>query len=301
MINIHNLSRYSWVEAIDPTESELTSLVGNYQLPTKFKNYMMDRHEQPRAAYDDASDFGVLVVRALGDVRESHSTTVPIFLGFNDRVLISVCHDSEQARLVREKSGVQYHEISGHILAILAVLLTPYFDQLDKISQQAEKLEDARVRRVSKDHLNTLALMKTNLVYLRSATAGNLVALQELQETFHKKLTMSAVATKKADQQISDLLIEYQQCRSMFDVVGDVVSETESAFGNILNNKLNQTMQFLTVWSLILAIPPIISGFYGMNVKLPFADESAAWIYTVLMTLLLVGWMILHIKLNQHR
>lgn len=85
----------------------------------------------------------------------------------------------------------------------------------------------------------------------------------------------------------------------MFDVVGDVVSETESAFGNILNNKLNQTMQFLTVWSLILAIPPIVSGFYGMNVKLPFADRSEAWFYTLVITLLLVVWMFLHIRFNR--
>lgn len=299
MIAIHEFATYTWVEAVSPSESELDDIINKYQLPKKFKNYMLDRHEQPRSAYDDLSDFGVLVVRAMGSIAESHATTVPIFLGFSDKVLISVCHNTDQATLVKKQSTLGYSVISNHILAILMAILTPYFDKLDDISQRAEKLEGVHGRGISNQNLDNLAMMKTNLVYLRSATAGNLIAIQELQGTFHEKLKLTAALSKSADQQISDLLIEYKQCQTMFDVVGDVVSETESAFGNILNNKLNQTMQFLTVWSLILAIPPIVSGFYGMNVKLPFAENDAAWFYTLVITLLLVVWMFLHIRLNR--
>lgn len=107
---------------------------------------------------------------------------------------------------------------------------------------------------------------------------------------------MSPELASKTNESIGDLLIEYKQCQTMFDVVGDVVRETESAFGNILNNKLNQTMQFLTIWSLILAIPPIVSGFYGMNVKLPFAGRGEAWFYTVVLTMVMVLLMIVYIK-----
>lgn len=86
----------------------------------------------------------------------------------------------------------------------------------------------------------------------------------------------------------------------MFDVQAGVVSETEAAYGNILNNRLNQTMKFLTVWSLVLAVPPIVSGFYGMNVKLPLADHSEAWLDTLVITLgLVLGMVILYLWQNK--
>lgn len=296
MIKIHKFVTYTWVEAISPTEDELDGITSDYQAPVKFKDYMLDRHEQPRATFDNLSGFSALVVRAIADPKQSRMLTSPIFLGFSDSLLITVCHAAEQAKLVSARSKLDYENVAEHILAILFALISPYFDKLDEISQKAEKLEGMHNRAISNRSLDELATLKTSLVYLRSATAGNLIALQELQSTIKDNLQMSPELTSKSNEEINDLLIEYKQCQTMFDVVGDVVRETESAFGNILNNKLNQTMQFLTIWSLILAIPPIVSGFYGMNVKLPFAGRNEAWFYTIVLTVVMVLFMIVYIK-----
>ncbi|MBY7146619.1 magnesium transporter CorA family protein, partial [Levilactobacillus brevis] len=43
------------------------------------------------------------------------------------------------------------------------------------------------------------------------------------------------------------------------------------------------------IWSLVLTIPTIITGFYGMNVRLPFASDAISWIFTVLLMLGLMG------------
>lgn len=296
MIKIHKFKMYTWVEAISPTEDELDNITSEYRAPVKFKNYMLDRHEQPRATFDDLSGFSALVVRAIADPKVSRMLTSPIFLGFSDSLLITVCHASQQAKLVQERSKPVYDTVAEHILAILFALISPFFDQLDEISQKAEKLEGMHNRAISNRSLDELAGLKTSLVYLRSATAGNLIALQELQGTIKENLKMSPELTSQVNEEINDLLIEYKQCQTMFDVVGDVVRETESAFGNILNNKLNQTMQFLTIWSLILAIPPIVSGFYGMNVKLPLAGRDEAWFYTIVLTIVMVLFMIVYIE-----
>ena len=296
MIKIHKFDTYTWVEAISPTEDELDSMTTKYRAPAKFKGYMLDRHEQPRATFDGLSGFSALVVRAIADPSQSRMLTSPIFLGFSDSLLITVCHASQQVELVQKRSNTESGSVAEHILAILFALISPYFDQLDRISHKAEKLEGMRNRAISNRSLDELGAMKTGLVYLRSATAGNLIALQELQGTMKGNLKMSPQLTTEVTAEIDDLFIEYKQCQTMFDVVGDVVSETESAFGNILNNKLNQTMQFLTIWSLILAIPPIVSGFYGMNVQLPFAGKGAAWLYTIAITVVMVLLMIVYIK-----
>ena len=67
-----------------------------------------------------------------------------------------------------------------------------------------------------------------------------------------------------------------------------MVERLSNTYNNILNNSLNDTMRFLTVWSLILAVPPIISGFYGMNMHLPLAVGTWAWVGTLVMTAVLI-------------
>ncbi len=60
-----------------------------YRAPAKFKGYMLDRHEQPRATFDGLSGFSALVVRAIADPSQSRMLTSPIFLGFSDSLLIN--------------------------------------------------------------------------------------------------------------------------------------------------------------------------------------------------------------------
>ncbi len=98
MIKIHKLASYTWVEVISPTKEELRQVTNDYQTPVKFQSYMMDRHEQPRATYDELSGFGALVVRAIADQSSERMLTMPIFLGFSNTLLVTVCHDEKQGK-----------------------------------------------------------------------------------------------------------------------------------------------------------------------------------------------------------
>ncbi len=299
MVRIHQLKNYIWIEAANPRQAELDRVIDKYQLPEKFKGYMLDRHEQPRATYDAMTGTGVVVIRALASGLDS-AITVPIFLGFNDDIIITACHSEEQAKLINQQSQTGFSLISDHIFTILKGVLGPYFQMLDEVSQRADNLASHRLTAITKRRLDSLTILKTRLVYLRSATAGNLVALEELQGVLRQRLGMTTDLARQVTQQLSDLVVEYRQCQTMFSVQGDVINETEAAYGNLLNNKLNQTMKFLTVWSLLLAIPPIVSGFYGMNVKLPFADQEAAWLGTVILTIgLMIGMLVIYIGKNK--
>ena len=79
----------------------------------------------------------------------------------------------------------------------------------------------------------------------------------------------------------------------------DVTERLSATSNNLLNNNLNDTMKFLTVWSLVLTIPTIITGFYGMNVALPLTKYPIAWVIICLITLLLMGILLYYLK--KHR
>ena len=67
------------------------------------------------------------------------------------------------------------------------------------------------------------------------------------------------------------------------------------AYGSMISNNLNVIMKFLTSITIFLAVPTMISGYWGMNVPVPFARDGVAfwWIvaFSILLTFLVGGWL----------
>jgi magnesium transporter len=82
---------------------------------------------------------------------------------------------------------------------------------------------------------------------------------------------------------MEDLMIANSQlidsARSILKTIQNIRTATEA----ILTNKLNATIQRLTILTIILTIPTIIASLYGMNVPLPLAGNPMAfWMVLVL-------------------
>jgi magnesium transporter len=53
----------------------------------------------------------------------------------------------------------------------------------------------------------------------------------------------------------------------MTSIYRDIINGTRDLLSTVINNRLNNVMKVLTSVTLIMAIPTIISGIYGMNVN----------------------------------
>ena len=81
----------------------------------------------------------------------------------------------------------------------------------------------------------------------------------------------------------------------MTDIYHNILRSTMSLFGSIIDNNLNQVMKFLAAITIILELPTMISGLYGMNVNvagMPFATKTygfaAISIFSVIVCLIAV-------------
>ena len=76
---------------------------------------------------------------------------------------------------------------------------------------------------------------------------------------------------------LEDVIIENKQAMEMTDIYHNILRSTMSLFGSIIDNNLNQVMKFLAAITIILELPTMISGLYGMNVNgvgMPFATKA---------------------------
>ena len=72
---------------------------------------------------------------------------------------------------------------------------------------------------------------------------------------------------------MEDVIIEFKQATEMVEMYSHILNSMMEVFASIISNNLNLVMKFLASVTIMLAIPTLISGLWGMNVPVPFADS----------------------------
>jgi magnesium transporter len=73
---------------------------------------------------------------------------------------------------------------------------------------------------------------------------------------------------------IEDVIIENTQAMDMTNISSSILSSLMDAFASVISNNLNVVMKLLASVTIILSIPNVISGFFGMNINFPDVIET---------------------------
>ena len=82
------------------------------------------------------------------------------------------------------------------------------------------------------------------------------------------------------------------------DALRDLVSTIVETNLSLRDYRQNQVMKKVTSWAAIVAVPTLITGYYGMNVPYPGSGEQWGWIVSV--ALLVVGSLGLYALFRKH-
>ncbi len=136
------------------------------------------------------------------------------------------------------------------------------------------KIEREIHKSMKNKELVQLLELEKSLVYFSTS-------LKAIELVLNKVLRTSTIKKYSEDEDLlEDVIIENRQALEMASIYGDILSRIMDAFSAIINNNQNNVMQLLTVVTLILSIPTMISGYFGMNVEnIPFSsDPNGFWI-----------------------
>ena len=103
--------------------------------------------------------------------------------------------------------------------------------------------------------------MESNLVYFATSLSANKVVLERL--TRYERIKQYPEDKELLD----DVIVENRQAIEMTNIYRDIIHGTRELISTVINNRLNNVMKALTAITLVMAIPTIISGIYGMNVS----------------------------------
>lgn len=154
---------------------------------------------------------------------------------------------------------------------------------IDRRRQEIEKNLTGTLR---DSDLMELHGLESTLVYFATSLRANSTVLDRL--TRYKRLEQYPDDMELLD----DVIVEIRQAIEMTSIYRDDIKGTRELFSSILDNRLNNAMKYLTSVTLLMAVPTVISGLYGMNVDIdgmPFSGSDYGFVIVCLLTLAICG------------
>lgn len=274
-----------WVMAMIEEDADKDALQVTYGLTDEILTYVTDVNERSHYDRDEYlnTQLFVLHVPVVVDQVSQRYITRPVTFLLKGNQVFSITTKRTQwvNQTLNERMNLaQISDTNEFMLIGLFILFDQFIPPIRKINAEQNRLDKQLNQAPDNKDLIALSNLQQSLAYFVSATRNNAMMVVNLSSTpFGKQLS------DKNQEHLTDAVIEARQTSEMTSIEADVVDRISNTFNNVLNNNLNDTMKFLTIWSLVLTIPTIVTGFYGMNVKLPFASDAISWIFTVLLML----------------
>ncbi len=262
---LSELSSGCWVNMIDPTEEEILSISEKLSIETDFLKAALDEEETSRIDTEDDQTLIIIDVPATlaADGAVIYST-LPMGIILTDTNIVSVC--LRETSVIREFADGKVKNVNPALKTqfVLLMLLKvagrflQYLKQIDKISVAVEKKLHKSMK--NKELIQLLDLEKS-LVYFSTSLKAN-------ELTIEKILRGRIIKLYDDDQDLlEDVLIEIKQAIEMSNIYSSILSGTMDAFASVISNNLNIVMKVLASITILMAIPTMVSGFYGMNVS----------------------------------
>ncbi len=272
-----------WVSVINPSPQEIKELIDVYGLDSGFVKSSLDEEESSRIEREDDQTLVIIdtPVSSMDEDKTRMFYTMPIGIIITKDFVFTISLQENQVideamrgtiRNLRPDFKTRF--VLQLLLRISALFLF-HLKQIDKISSAAEQqLHDA----MKNELLMQLLALEKSLVYFSTSLKANEATIEKIHRGRVIKLY-------DEDQDLlEDVLIEMKQAIEMSSIYSGILSSMMDGFSSVISNNQNIVMWRLTIITVILEIPNIIVGFYGMNTDtLPF---KTSWIFP---TMLIIG------------
>ena len=288
-----------WVCMTAPTQEEVREVAATLDIEPADLQAALDPEESARIALEDGYTV-ILVdipVKPAGQ-GEGVYTTVPLGILLTQDLIITVC--SVETAVLGDFAACRVRGFSTRkkmrfVYQILYRAATLYQQELRLIDRRRQSIEKNLTGALRDSDLMELHGLESSLVYFATSLRANLTVLDRL--TRYKRLEQYPDDRELLD----DVIVEIRQAIEMTGIYRDDIKGTRELFSSILDNRLNNAMKYLTSITLIMAVPTVISGLYGMNVNLdgmPFANSfwGFAIVCGIIVAVCLVSAWILHKK-----
>ena len=285
MTRLDSVQDGCWVNLTYPSEDERNTVAVTLGVEPSFLRAALDEEETSRIDTEDGQTLIIIDVPSVEKDDAVVYSTLPLGIIVTQKHIITVCLKETsilkdfQDGLVRNAETQKRTSFILYMLLQVAKRFLQYLKQIDKIYNYMERQLYKSQR--NKELIQLLDLEKS-LVYFNTSLKANEVTLEKI-------LRGRIITLYEEDHDLlEDVLIEVRQAIEMANIYSSIISGMMDAFASVISNNLNVIMKVLTSITILLTIPNIIFGFYGMNITTGLPLDHFWWIPLVVAAVAIV-------------
>ncbi|OGJ47706.1 hypothetical protein A2344_01890 [Candidatus Peregrinibacteria bacterium RIFOXYB12_FULL_41_12] len=285
-----------WTDIISPNREVLTSI------QKKYKFHELDIEdcltENQRSKIDEYDKYLFMVLhfpffdstKKLLVIQE-----IDIFIGqdfiitIHDGVLRPVMDVFGKCMLSIKQRKRFMSNGSGFLLyEIIDSMLDEGFRLVDYISNNTHVIEKSvfNVDATRKDMLKDILILKKDIITFRRVVSPQRTVIAQLEHKNKKFLP------ENLELYFDDLVDKVEKTWSNLESMKDLVMSIQETHESIISHTTNNVIKVLTIFSVIMLPLTVLTGFYGMNVSLPFEQHEAAYMIVIGGMIVIIGAML---------
>lgn len=255
-----------WINMESPTMEETRRVATHFDIDITDIIAALDDEESSRVDLEEGYTL-ILVDIPSEEIRNNRNayTTIPLGIILVKDAVITVCSQENMVMSMFAKNRIKGFSTKKRMRFVYQIMFrtaSVYQAYLRVIDRRRSEIELRAGRKNTEDmDLFDLHELESNLVYFATSLSANKLVLDRL--TRYERIKQY----QDDKELLEDVIIENKQAIEMTNIYRDIIHGTRELISNIIDNRLNNTMKFLTSITLVMAIPTIISGIYGMNVN----------------------------------
>ena len=284
-LTLKTLEKGAWINIIDPTPYELKVVSNLTEVDPDFLRSALDDEER---SHTDVEDDSVMVLTNVPVCRDKDSyDALPLAIIVTDEFILTVCleetpviseFNERTAKLFRTYKKTRF------LFQILYKSATYYLKYLRQISKTSDEIEEQLRHDMKNSEILRLLTLQKGLTYFNAAIRSNGAVLDKLMRIRNNQSLAPILKVYEEDEDLlEDVIIENKQAREMVEMYSKILVRIADTFSSIISNSQNLVMKFLAAMTIIIAIPTVVSSFFGMNVPVPLAENPNGFLYVMVL------------------
>lgn len=277
-----------WINGTQLEAPEINELIRTYNLAANIVYDVKDRQELPRVEF--ANNDTYLFIRLPRLANSGRISTVPLLCIIRDTLFLSLSSDDgiSPEQLVKATLPSTTENTADLLLSVIASSISMYEELLKHTERSINDTGNRlRTHEVTNQDFIHFVTVEDNLNTYRVNLNGIATTATRLKESNHY------IVSDNSNEMLDDILLHIQQLLTAVASYGSRVESIRNAYSTIADNNLNLRIKTLTVFTMLIALPNVFYGMYGMNVPLPFQQEP--WMYGLIVGFTIIVTVVVYI------
>ena len=272
---LSQLEKGCWINIDSPDEDEIKEIAAAANIQMDFLTAALDEEEKSRIEIEDDQ---ILILIDIPFLRSNKDyDTMPLGIVITDNYLVTICLQPNAVTAEFTENNARLFNTCKHTRFLFQLLYksaTLYLKYIRIIIRRTDELEKHLRQSMENNELFNLLDLQKSLTYFSTSLRSNAIVLERLMRLRNTNTSHDLIKIYEEDEDLQDdVIIEYKQAVEMVEMYTHILNSMIEVFASIISNNLNLVMKFLASVTILIAVPTLISGLWGMNVPVPFAED----------------------------